>query len=433
MDWDTNGEMNKKLLYKTLRVYLIFSVLVVLLTVPLFYYIINGLNIKDTDESLKHRKNDFLHYSLPQINTQDIPVWNKLNRSIKIEPRTSALKKDTIFYSEGFNVIENEMERYRILNVPITIESKPYLLVSKINLMESEDLLENIAILFITILILLLSGLYVITRAMSLKLWKPFYDTLHLIEQFEVDKYIEPLFPSTQIEEFNRLNESLSKLFSRNTKIFNSQREFVENAAHELQTPLAVFQAKIELLSQRSDLTEPQSEILDKLNDVISRFNKLNKNLLLLSKLESGQFEAREEILLNTIFEKQLWFFKEQAEEQNLEITFECTENVSLNANSGLLEVLVSNLFLNAIAHNRSNGYVRISLTAQTLVFENTGNESPLESIGLFQRFAKGKHSPKGNGLGLAIVKKIVDQHDWQIQYIFQNKLHIFLLDFRKF
>ena len=72
-------------------------------------------------------------------------------------------------------------------------------------------------------------------------------------------------FLNSDIEEFNRLNTSIDNLIKRNILIYNNQREFVENAAHELQTPIAVFKAKIDTLIQRLDVTKGQSEILTSL------------------------------------------------------------------------------------------------------------------------------------------------------------------------
>ncbi|MFN8438484.1 MAG: HAMP domain-containing sensor histidine kinase [Cytophagales bacterium] len=422
--------MNKKLLYKTLRVYIVYSVLVILFTVPLFYYIIEGLNIKYTDESLKSREKDFNAKVLPLLKTDELSIWNEMNQYVKIEPMTIPLNKDTLFTLEDLNESEHETERYRVLKTPIKIEENAYLFVSRINLMESEDLLENIAILFIVILILLLSGLYVITKIMSLKLWSPFYNALKLIEGFEVDKYMEPKFISNHVEEFERLNGALGKLFQKNVQIYNSQREFVENAAHELQTPLAIFQAKIEMLSQHPDLTETQSKILEKLIEVMAKFSRLNRNLLLLSKLESGIFASREQVNLKYIIEKQLLFFQEQGEELNLKIVFDCEKDFLVMAHMGLVEILISNMFLNAISHNISNGWVRITVNGNTLIFENTGIELPIEPQNLFLRFAKGKHNNKGNGLGLAIVKKIIDQHAWKIHYEQISNLHVFKIEF---
>ncbi|MBL0068634.1 MAG: hypothetical protein IPP39_09150 [Chitinophagaceae bacterium] len=90
----------------------------------------------------------------------------------------------------------------------------------------------------------------------------------------------------------------------RKIQLFTKRKEFIENAAHELQTPLAVFQAKIDTLIQRTDITEEQSEILDSLNDNVSRLNRLNKNLWLLSKMENAVYNDKQTISLTNCIQK---------------------------------------------------------------------------------------------------------------------------------
>jgi len=316
------------------------------------------------------------------------------------------------------------------LNFPISIEGKPYTYSARINLVETEDLMKSVALLFFVIISLLLIGLYIITKRLSLNLWKPFYETLQQIEQFEIDKNNQPKLKETRIEEFNRLNQSIEKLIDRNTSIYHSQREFIENAAHELQTPLAVFQAKIDTLIQSAEFSEEQYKMLSSLNDSVSRLNRLNKNLLLLSKMENDSFNEKQTINLNEAIKKNFDFFAEQAKSKNLTIKTELKETVALKSNPVLTEILISNLFLNSIRHNVSDGQVLVTLSNHSLTFSNTGQPQALVSDKLFNRFSKSNPSEQGNGLGLAIIKKIAELNNWKISYSFSNNFHSFLVTF---
>jgi signal transduction histidine kinase len=421
--------MTEKLLHKISRSYLIFAVLILIVSAPLFYFLSEKLYIEDADEALILRKNEFLKFSLSQLKETDISVWNKFNRDIKIKEATP-LKTDTIFYSYYYDTLSAENEPYRELNFPISIEGKPYTYSVRINLVETEDLMKNFALLFFIIISLLLIGLYIITKRLSLSLWKPFYETLQQIEQFEIDKSNQPKLKETRIEEFNRLNQSIVKLIERNTSIYNSQGEFIENAAHELQTPLAVIQAKIDTLIQSSNFTEEQYKLLGSLNDSVSRLNRLIKNLLLLSKMENDIYSEKQTINLNEALKKHFDFFAEQAKSKNLTIKTELKETVTLKSNPILTEILISNLFLNAIRHNVSDGQVLVTLSNHSLTFSNTGQPQPLVADKLFNRFSKSNPSEQGNGLGLAIIKKIADLNNWKISYSFSNNLHSFLVTF---
>jgi signal transduction histidine kinase len=417
--------MTKKLLHKTSTVYLLFSVMLLIVSAPLFYYITERLYIEETDETLILHKNEFLKYSLPTLTTAEIQNWNKYNRNIKIEPFNNS-GKDTIFYKSYYDTLDAETEPYRELNASILIDGNPYTYSARINLVETEDLMESIAILFLVIISLLLVGLFAITKRLSINLWKPFYETLNQIEKFEIDKSNQPKLIETNIEEFNRLNKSIEKLIDKNTSIYHSQREFVENAAHELQTPLAVFQVKIDTLIQNSNFTEEQYKILSSLNDSVSRLNRLNKNLLLLSKMENEIYNEKQTINLNEAIEKQCDFFTEQAKAKNLIIKIEMNEAVAVKSNPVLAEILISNLFLNAIKHNVIDGQVLVTLTNHSLIFTNTGPSQTLVIDKLFNRFSKSNPSEQGNGLGLAIIKKIAELNNWKISYSFTNNLHSF-------
>jgi len=421
--------MTKKLLHKTSRVYLLFSAVLLIVSAPLFYYITERLYIEETDETLILHKNEFVKYSLPTLKTADIQNWNKYNRNIKIEPFKNS-GKDTIFYNSYYDALDAEIEPYRELNASILIDGNPYTYSARINLVEKEDLMKSIAILFLVIISLLLIGLFVITKRLSINLWKPFYETLNQIEKFEIDKSNHPKFTETNIEEFNRLNNSIEKLITKNTSIYHSQREFIENAAHELQTPLAVFQAKIDTLIQNADFTQEQYKILSSLNDSVSRLNRLNKNLLLLSKMENDIYNEKQTINLNEAIGKHFDFFTEQAKAKNLIIKTEMKEAIAVKSNPVLAEILISNLFLNAIRHNVSNGQVLVTLSNHSLTFSNTGQSQTLVADKLFNRFSKSNPSEQGNGLGLAIIKKIADLNNWRISYSFANNFHSFSVAF---
>lgn len=114
---------------------------------------------------------------------------------------------------------------------------------------------------------------------------------------------------------------------------------------------------------QSSEFTEQQNQILSSLNDSVSRLNRLNKNLLLLSKIENDSYNEKQGIRLNEAIEKHLDFFAEQAKAKNLTIKTELNESVSINSNPVLTEILISNLFLNAIRHNVANGEIIITLS----------------------------------------------------------------------
>jgi len=419
---------NKKLLQKTTGSFLIFAVITLLIAAPLFYFISQRLYIHETDEVLQFHKGAFVKEIHANFTEKDIKSWHKYNHNIMIFA-DMGVNKDSIVDKMLFDSIANDKEPFRVLYAPVDINGKRYTYTEKINLVEMEGMVINVAVIFLFMIIMLLIGIIGISKITAAKIWKPFYNTLIQIEDFEIDKSNPPLFIPTDIDEFDRLNNSLERLIEKNTAIYKNQREFVENAAHELQTPLALFQTKIDTLLQL-ELNKEQLSVVSSLNNDVSRLNRLNKNLLLLSKIDNERYLGKSTIILNDYIERHLDFFMEQAKAKNLRIITEFTSALTIKGNPALSEVLINNLFLNAIRHNEKNGKIIIRTHDNQLTFLNTGQPAPLAIEKLFNRFSKINPSSQGNGLGLAIIKKIVEINQWEIEYTFENQLHSFSVKF---
>jgi len=419
---------NQKLLNKTTNSFLAYAIVILLIVAPLFYFISQQLYIYETDEVLHFHKGAFIKESHKNFTQKDIDLWNKYNHDVMIVP-DMGVRGDSIVGKMLYDSIAKEKEPFRILYGPININGKRYTYAEKINLIEMEGMVFSIAAMFLFIIIILLIGIIWISKATAAKIWSPFYNTLNQIQDFEIDKNKPPHFIATDIDEFDRLNKSLERLIEKNTAIYKSQKEFVENAAHELQTPLSLFQNKIDTLSQLN-LDEEQSAVVASLNMDVSRLNRLNKNLLLLSKIDNESFLEKNTIVLNDYIKKHLDFFTEQANAKNLTIITKFTSTLSVAGNPALTEVLINNLFLNAIRHNEKNGRIIIITLENELIFLNSGQTVPLQIEKLFNRFSKTNPSSQGNGLGLAIIKKIAELNHWKISYTFDNDLHSFSVKF---
>ncbi len=415
---------NKKLLLKTTNSFLIYAVIILLVAAPVFYYTCQWLYIYETDEVLLFHKGAFVKESHSNYTANDIAAWNKYNHNVTIVPDIG-VNKDSIVGEMIFEAMANEKEPFRILYAPVEINGKKYTYIEKRNLVEMEGMVISVAFMFLFIIIILLIGIIWISKKSAAQIWKPFYNTLGQIEEFEIDKNSPPEFIATDIDEFDRLNKSLERLIEKNTVIYKSQREFVENAAHELQTPLALFQTKIDTL-QQLDLTREQSALVGSLNKDVSRLNRLNKNLLLLSKIDNEIYLEQETIILNEYIDKNINFFIEQAQAKNVKINTHFKNILRTKGNTALTEVLLNNLFLNTIRHNIKNGVIDIIIENNSLKFVNTGQQTPLGAQSIFNRFSKINPSSQGNGLGLAIIKKICEINHWDIRYSFTDNLHTF-------
>jgi signal transduction histidine kinase len=200
-----------------------------------------------------------------------------------------------------------------------------------------------------------------------------------------------------------------------------------------MQTPLAIFQSKVELLMQTSPLNEEQAQLLSDLGDASQRMTKLNRSLLLLSKIENNQFVELENVSLQKVITDFSEEYQPQAHQKQITITMEFRSDVVLEANKSLIEVMVGNLLGNAIRHNHTGGTINILLEPELFTIKNTGKAVALEEDKLFQRFQKDNPDSMGTGLGLEIVKQICNLYRYTIRYEYSDGTHAFIITLKNF
>lgn len=163
-----------------------------------------------------------------------------------------------------------------------------------------------------------------------------------------------------------------------------------------------------------------REDYLCELYNANRRMERLNRDLLLLAKIDNDQFTINTKVDIVTIVRDIADSLTSLGYKVNT--TFSDGQ-CEITANRTLFESLVNNLVVNAL---RNSGQVDISLAEGKLMVSNpSDNGKPLENSRLFQRFASTSGS-KGNGLGLAIAKAVCDVHGWDIKYGFVSGNHLF-------
>ena len=358
---------------------------------------------------------------------ETIQLWNDVQPSTNIRKlEKNDNLKDSIFIVEkphDFLHFE-EVDRFRCLSKVIYLNKKPYRFNIETNIEETQETIFFISITTVFLFVLIVGGLLVLNRRLSKSVWKPFRETLDQLKTFSLNNQTKIEFSKTDVSEFDELNQSLTKLIEHNVSVYKTQKEFTENASHELQTPLAILKNKLDILLQNQDLTEKQYQIAEEMNRALSRSSRINKNLLLLAKIDNKQFDS-ETFHLNEVLNQSLEILQEHFEQKNISVKTEISDNVTVNGNIGLTEVLINNLILNAIRHTPINGSISIKLNNSVFEVSNSGTEK-LNSDLLFKRFSRFSKDNNGSGLGLAIVQEICKSQNWTIDYRFENYNHIF-------
>jgi len=418
-----------KLQTKTSLYYFIGSIPILLIAGIIIYVIITS--------EVRYSNDELLRIRLAQI---EKCILSRDTVSIKmiiasgeatITPIAMPVKEKNIFSDKAiYDNSEKEMAIFRSLQSTTILNNQGYSIQIFRSSLEYEELLKGLFIGFLAIMMLSTSAFFIINYYISKNLWKPFFQTLEILKRFDPTTEAPHLFPSTNIIEFKQLNDSVKSLTGKLTVDFKSQKQFAENASHEMQTPLAIMQSKIEWLFQSNKLGEEELNNIKVLDDMIKRVSRLNKSLLLLSKIENNQYKPDENVHLNAIIQKSLVLFDEYISMKKISIKKEMPDEVKLEINNDLCEILINNLMQNAVRHTTNGGEIIIALTHEALFISNSSEGDPLNPSEIFKRFSKGAESKDSIGLGLSIAQQIVKVSRMELIYDFKNKLHVFALIF---
>jgi signal transduction histidine kinase len=341
--------------------------------------------------------------------------------------------------ANGAPVLENITEKlqlpensppFRQLSQVVQIDDISYQIILRKSQEQKVILLSN----FRRTMLLVLLGLFIVVLVfnwvISRNLWAPFRQSLQKIRDTELNKIQALQFGKTNTVEFNELNNSLNALRDKIYSDYINMKEFTENAAHEMQTPIAAVQGKMELLLQDQNLYEDQVQLIADSTGILNRLARLNQGLLLLAKIENNQYEAAKPVSFIGITEKYLRLFDDMINAKSLTVETIIEGDFSPTLHPLLADSLVTNLLGNAVKYNYAGGRIRITVSIQKFQVSNTSRLDPIPGEKLFKRFNTSKEQDESsNGLGLAIAKKIADSNGLRLEYFTENNMHSFVLE----
>lgn len=412
-----------KLLKEISYRYLAAALALFITSLPILYFGIQMLITETVDEELINKK----IWVLEKLKSTSPEQIQELNPNISIQPNDK-IEKEGIYSKDLLVVADNEIVPHRVLSTTLNFKGKNYHLHIKKSLVETDDLVVSVMLLLVFFLIVLLLSLYYVNKAVAKKIWKPFNQTLDALKNFRVDDANGLQLPQITITEFKTLNNSLLKLAETNTQLFNAQKTFTENAAHELQTPIAVILANIDLLLQQPELNANQASQIENISVASNKIKRLNKALLLLSKIENNAFLKVNAVNLNEVVKEQLSLREDFVLNKALKITFHNEVPFIINMNKDLADILINNLIGNAFRHSVKGGNILIKTRSESLIIANSAADGKLQPEKLFQRFQKQSDNPNSIGLGLEICNQICKISSIQLHYEFKNDSHYFTI-----
>ncbi len=422
-----------KLLYYVNRNFFIFLLFLVGIWGVLFYFAIIEEVTDETEDRLENIRDIVVGKALinPEIlNSNDSIIQIYIFRPISPE---KARKYEERFYDSTMYIeSEDEWEPVRVMKSSFLASNGSFYEIEiRMSTLEREDMIEAIFTYLITLYILLMICIVIGNKILLQKALTPLHKLLKWFDRIMPGEPVPPLNNETKISEFKKLNAAALAMSTRSEKAYQEQKSFIENASHELQTPLAIALGKLELLAEEEATTKKQLVEIDEVYQTLNRAVRLNKALLLLSRINNSQYQETQKINLNELIDSIVHDLEEVYNYKNINLSVAHNHTCMVTMNENLAQILFTNLIKNAILHNMENGNVSITVMQNSLSISNSGSH-PLDDKRLFQRFyrAKDSTSESSNGLGLSIVKSITDLYHIRISYNYTQGQHTFLLSF---
>jgi two-component system sensor histidine kinase QseC len=397
----------------------------------LFYYAIIDEVVDETDDTLENYGEILMESALhdPSI----LETEGSLMSFYKFTPISEEEGRHyrQVFYDATVYIeLEDEDEPVRVMCTAFRMpDGQYYELKLMISILERDDMVEAmlwyLGALFLLFLICTSIGIQLVLKGV----FRPLHRLLDWLHCIQPGKEVPPLDNPTKIREFRQLSDAALDMGNRSYKAYEEQKQFIENASHELQTPLAIVRGKVELLAESEGMTEQQMEQLDEIYATLGRAVRLNKSLLLLSRIENGQYTEMEDVSVDEILDELLPDLMDIYEHKQVRLIRKREEQpFIIRCNHSLAQILVSNLVKNSLLHNREGGELQVLTTPTSLVIKNTG-DVPLDGEKLFRRFYHGMDGKKDStGLGLAIARSIALSSSLKLTYEWQDGMHTFRL-----
>lgn len=397
------------------------TIAVLLIASLVYYFSIRYILINQIDKSL---------------HVEEVEIYHFVEQN-KILPAESHFGDQRIYFTEHpsparrrfeskeiLNPATKEMENSRQLTFPVTADGKKYNAVVIKSQAEAEHLLLVILGITIVVILLMVASLFLVNRIVLKKIWKPFQTTLAAMEDFNLSNPKPITLEPSNIDEFNALNSAWTEMTNKINHDYESLKTFADNASHEMQTPVAVINSKLDLLIQDQQITEKSMHHVQAMYHAVDRLTKLNQSLLLITKIENNQFKEKPSINITSVLKERLSHLEELIHSRNLTVQTDLQES-TVAMHPVLAEILINNMLVNAIRHNTSNGIIDVRTSPHSIAISNSGDRESLDKNTIFNRFEKSNAS-EGTGLGLAIVKQICDLYQFTINYSFNRGLHGF-------
>lgn len=420
-----------RLLTKTTIIYLIFIVLTFFITARFLKQKSDRYLTEQSEHFFRHREHKALWILLNSEKEGDEKLAEKVKdfHSLQEIPVASdTLNKNYPIYKDSL-IYDQEMAEYhlhRMKTVLLKTNTRIYEYTMSLNIDDFNklklELIKNSreAFSILALTVVLFSFL------LSSFLLKPFNKILQEMNEYKVGKPISNLLVRTTTKEFVRMQQLFKKMVLRTDNDYRKLKEYTENMAHEIQTPLAIIRNKAEILIADESVMDKHTGTVKAIYDEANHLSNLGNALNLLTKIENGEYNNIIQVHTHDIIERHIESVKEIIELKSLKVELQLSEEHSLLLDPFLFEILLKNLVRNAIRYGTNQGPIKIVTTADRFAISNYGEPLNILPDKIFERFYTGNTSSSSLGLGLSLVKKICDLNQLNIEYDYKDNQHFF-------
>lgn len=422
--------MKTSLKYYTIKYLIMILLLIIAVWAGLFYaYILDEVH-DNVDDGLRDRKIQIIKavYLNPQLLKNNEFGFNEFKiNPIKAEQYQN---KSRLYNKMYYMEYDDKDQPYRVLEADFIDQFKGHQrLVIRTSTVEEDELIYDLTTALIVLYILLVISIVVVNGYLLNKAMKPFYQILDKLKKYQFGIPFSREKYNYKITEFEELNKAINEMIERNELVFYQQKQFIENASHELQTPLAIVINKIDLMIQNDDLDKKNLTFLTGVKNDLRRMVGLNKSLLMLSKIENSQFNKTSNVDFNGMIIQLVQNYEDFIAFKKVEVSIVEKGKFIADFNQDLADILLSNLLKNAVKYNNEEGILNIIIENNRITFQNSGTPVSLDTARIFNRFYKQGSDHTSTGLGLSIVKTIIRQYPgWEINYEYADHMHYFIL-----
>lgn len=383
----------------------------------------------DTDMILKDYASDII---MRKLSGQELP--DRFNGAYntyyikEVSPEYAEANQAVVYEdAEAFLRSQEDFASSRVRKqVFVDKDGRHYEIAVSLPTFEQETLVEHVLVWTVVLFVVLLVAMLVISVLVLNYNMRPFEALLRWMDEYVPGEPGKPVPSDTDVLEFRKLASVAQQTVERFERQYEERKLFIGNVSHELQTPLAACSNRLELILDRQDLDEETAEELVKLHRSLQHLIRLNRTLLLLTKIENGQFPEVADVDLGRMLSESMQMYDEMYSYKEVTSSFSITGDLTVSMNEQMASVLVGNLVKNAYVHSPHGGGIKVEVRPDGFTVSNPGTQA-LDGSRLFRRFYQPSGRKEGStGLGLALAYSVCERNGMALAYEYADGRHQF-------